>query len=743
MSLSFRQLSSMFLLIISMLYMVESLQISASEEIEDLTSIAVTLCKKTAALSKKDLFYVLSINPNFPVPNFIRSLFQNMIWAFFVTHHRLLEHLIVGSRPKNLIVFVNDLDEIPSLILDSSSNAGKKFDPAIPKSPRLKRYCIRNELYESADNNKTCDFELDISQAYLTGASLLSDPLCKHTIGLYANSVWNSDNYIIFMLPNRINGKDAYSINSSSGNRRLKFLFGFFWRFFRGFRTIICLGRFCYAYDPFRKSIQEIDATGDAYFTFVPNLRGIVLSIGFVQKEEVLVQSRDLSTSSPSVLFEVVGDLQQEYRSELIVYPRWRDIFIDHFEDAHRTDFDMLVFDGSLAPREDFSTFESSAAVGSCSYCFAAPHSGLVPQSFLPFKCFSFQTWVVIVTAVLLLFGAFYAFYRSQCALFHRLYSDQEQRVFRHTSVALYLYQYLIVGSSSRLLLGRLMTGKILFLLVSFFILIIVTLFQSKMTTLLAKQLRYPELDTLEDLANSALLIQTPDLEASESFLQDHPLYEFLRDKLSERYYYDKDMLERFYSDMLDFNNTFFTLSLDETNPFARKIKELRSSLSSVLESDVFELTVVNLNKFGGNIHAGEVSLHPGIVRELHLLRECILTYPLTLQIKRNSYLSEIVIRRIAAYIEMGLHLKIVSHTMYTHEDWFNTTFKQDDDEADSPTKFTMQNLQPAFVSLVIGWFSSSIVFAVELVIDVLKGNTASKFIRCVEKCIRPSSLWT
>ncbi|CAH0392992.1 unnamed protein product [Bemisia tabaci] len=676
-----------------------------------------------------------------------------MIRTVFSTHHGLLKYSIVGNLPKNLIIFVNDLDEIPSLIIDSASNSGATIDRisnnASQNLPRSKHYCIRNELYEKALSNteKTCDIELHISDAELDDEVVLTDVVFQHTKGLYANSVWNSNNYIIFMLPASFRGRNTSSTYMQYEGYRLKFLLKFFWRFFRGSRTIICCLQICYSYDPFMNRIEQIDATSEYYFIFSPNLDGHMFNVGYVNGEDVFTHSGDVGTGSMSVVSMVADDIQKECQCQIFMYTRYRngratEAYTDYIQDSQRTNLDMLIFDGTLAPSVDFTMFDFSTSFQSCSYCIATPHSDLVPPSFLPFKCFSPQTWAVILAVVSLFYGALYAFHRFQWTLFGRFYSDSERHAFEHTSVLLYLYSHLIVGRPPRLLLGRFITGKTLFLLVSLFVLIIVTVFQNKMTTLLATQVRYPEIESLEDLKDSDLFLQTSNTELSSDLLRDYPFYESLREKLSDGYFHYDGALHEYEKETIF--DAMINGSRPLESPFSKKMVEVRSNLRSMLDSDAFMLTVSKDYRASGWVQAGE-TVAPGVFRDLHLVEECFLTYPMTLQVQKNSFISDLFVRKILAYTEMGIVQKVLAEMAYTWNMWFYDFYGKEGDfnALNSEVKaFTMQNLQPAFVSLILGWLLSGIIFVVELTVDILKGNTTSNFILRIEKLIRPSSLW-
>ncbi|CAH0393889.1 unnamed protein product [Bemisia tabaci] len=718
---------------------------------EYLLSCALALCNKTTELSGKALFYVISVRDDFQIHELIQNLHESMIETVVITHHSTLQDSIHGSATKNIIIFLNDLDEILSFILASSS----KFDGIVDLKPRkfekLNHYCFQNDLFEFdlTAVNKTCDFSLHINQTELDGTIILGDPVVEHTKSLFSNSVWNSRNYITFFLPTLESGNKF--VASIKQNPRIKFLFEFFWRFFRGLRTVVCFGNTCFKYDPLIDLISQVDIISeDHYFTFVPDLRGKLLNIAFVSKENMFHSGGEVSYVSNAVVKNAAFEIAKKLNCEILVYGPSRDFFTDqapedYFKNAQANDFHMLIFDESISPNQDFSMFDFSAAIQSFSYCFATPRSSFVPQSFLPFICFSPQTWFLVLMTILSLYGAFCAFHRSQWMLFQRLYSETEQHAFANTPVLFYLYSFLVVGSPPRLLLGRVFTGKLLFLIVSLFVLVIITVYQSQMTTLLAKQVRYPEIDTLEDLKDSNLMIQTPDLEVSLQLLQDYPFYDDIKTKLIEGPYHFQRILYQcaieFWGTSILSNIININVSNETLDPLKKRFKDLLSNFRSIVESNAIELAVSNLHyKYRGNIKVDD-PLFLKKFSDFHLVKECMLTYPMTLQVQENSFLSNYFLEQIQSYVEKGLIPTFMQGTMdYVkgNNDMFIDDVSKRDSIADA---FRIENLQPAFVSLIIGWILSGVVFAVELMVDISNETGMSRFTRWAKKLVCPSSL--
>ncbi|CAH0762192.1 unnamed protein product [Bemisia tabaci] len=324
--------------------------------------------------------------------------------------------------------------------------------------------------------------------------------------------------------------------------RHLLIYFKFFWRFFKGLRTIICAEFSCFQYHPFMGLILHVNTKNGNILSFDQrDLRGGHLNIGILQRPEIFVYDE----SSPilwlrNIINEILDHLQDELQCEMNRALIWAEIAginaASDYESAQDQGLDMLIFPDCISPGEtDFTKFDFSGTAQSCSHCFATPRSSFVPQYLLPFKSFSLSVWSAIIATVLTLYVTLYAFYYTQWALFERFYSEEVRLDFQNTSVSFILYSYFTVGCPSRLSLGRTMTGKILFVIISVFVLIIVTLFQSELTSLLSTFLRYPDIDTLEDLSSSDLSIQTRDLNTSVELLRESEFFDALQHKFTEK----------------------------------------------------------------------------------------------------------------------------------------------------------------------------------------------------------------
>ncbi|CAH0382854.1 unnamed protein product [Bemisia tabaci] len=607
------------------------------------------------------------------------------------------------------------------------------------------------QTVEGIDMNISCDFGLQINSSEITGETELAYSVTEFMAGLTISNIWNSNNYVIFMLP-KYTQRDAYSALTDEEllKRRLLIYFKFFWRFFKGLRTIICAEFSCFQYHPFIGIILHVDTKNGNFPPFDRrDLRGGHVKIGIVQKPEIFFYDESPIFWSRNIILEIFDHLEDELECVMDTTVYWAEIHNAELESDYHTaqdyGLDMLIFPDCISPEEtDFTKFDFSGTAQSCSHCFATPRSSFVPQYLLPFKSFSLSVWLAIIATVLTLYATLYAFYYTQWALFERFYSEEVRLDFQNTSVSFILYSYFIVGCPSRLSLGRTITGKIFFIIISVFVLIIVTLFQSELTSLLSTSLRYPDIDTLEDLSNSDLSIQTRDVSTSIGLVQGSEFFDALLDKFSDSYYLYKNAWSDCVEDAKQYGKNLSSNLIDfegknkSVDSLLRRIYDLKSNVQSITESSAFELIAPTLRqKFQGNFQVKGYASENAI--DFHLVKECVLTYTMTFRFLKNAYLSDLVSDKIQAFIEAGLDKKTSRYLRVKFESDIETIFDEEDNEAEA---FTMRNLQPAFLSLVIGCILSFIIFAIEIVVDINR-TSSSKVIRLAERLIRPPSLWS
>ncbi|CAH0383772.1 unnamed protein product [Bemisia tabaci] len=380
------------------------------------------------------------------------------------------------------------------------------------------------------------------------------------TRGLYTNPLWNSNNYLIFIL--RDFGRDdckpltqhqaAISPNETSRNdfEELIICFKLIWRFFRGLRTIICSEKGCSRYDHFAESI--IWYTGqnqEVYFDFSDiNLHGKRLSLIFDDSEGLFVSDAHFHDWMSTVRIKIVENVAESMNGTFIFHCGYVNGETGH-ELGQKLNVDLHNVEiGATRDETDYSRFDVSISVESEEMCIVTPHSALLPQFLVPFKVFSFPVWIFMGVTVTLFIMMQYIFLQAQGGPFRSLYSETDASLYDSTSAVHTMYAYFVCGCPPRLLLGKLFTGKILFIIFIFSALIISNIFLGGMTTLLTNTVQYPEIDTLKDLEDSGLRIQAHNTEAAATLFAQLGLSEKLRGMLTsnlESYLklFDEDIL--------------------------------------------------------------------------------------------------------------------------------------------------------------------------------------------------------
>ncbi|CAH0392705.1 unnamed protein product [Bemisia tabaci] len=288
-----------------------------------------------------------------------------------------------------------------------------------------------------------------------------------------------------------------------------------------------------------------------------------------VSRDEELVLWTVWSILLPSIYNQLQSALN--CKVEVTNFMSLEDEMLAEDEIGQKSGVDLRLTNAALTQlTSDYSKYDFTPAVESSALCIAVPHSQLVPQCFVVFRThspeaimffrsFSLATWILILTVV----GAFvivhYVYQLSQYKVHATLYSQAEVDLYESTSALLTVYSYFMCGIPPRVLLGRLFTGKILFIISSFSAILIATILQGGMTKLLLSKVHYPEIDTLEDLEKSNIFIQVLDIATSSTFFSAH---EGLKSKLSNTLNYCQISL----AVQADYSNTYYDIYSSRTD---------------------------------------------------------------------------------------------------------------------------------------------------------------------------------
>ncbi|CAH0382851.1 unnamed protein product [Bemisia tabaci] len=498
--------------------------------------------------------------------------------------------------------------------------------------------------------------------------------------------------------------------NQTSANDydALVFCFKFFWRFFRGLKTIICHEGGCSRYDPFAEKIVQYNGEGnETYFDFsLTNMHRKRLKI-------ILKDIHDSFVSEGSNAFQTAFFIG--FFEDLAAFFNCTfeyDFFVDGIdgsEDGQKHNVDILVAPIFATPEEfDLSRFDFSVGVEMESMCLLTPHSKLMPQFLVPFKVFTFAVWgcILVIAAVFVLQQ--YVFLKTQGGLFRGMYSETEIVQYSTSSSVYMIYGYFICGSPPRLLLGKPFTGKILFSVFIFSAFIISNIFLGGMTTLLTNTVQYPEIDTLKDLEDSDLFIQVLSVEAAVTYFAQLGLSEKLRAKLSS------DAIYHIRAETENINVSLEWETGSSNREIALVSEQFEKNLGVILQNDAFLVDLPHSLRSETDIVIKRWPLWETF--EYQVVEECLKTYPSIFSSLKNSFLFSAFNKRTAQFLETG-HFK--SHFAETyHTSGTTVIYEAAPPKDDEPRPYTLNDLQLPFLCLVAGLVLSFSVFSAEMMME-------------------------
>ncbi|CAH0391047.1 unnamed protein product [Bemisia tabaci] len=268
-------------------------QIDQNQEL--LTFLAFKLCENTIHLSQQALFYVVDLGQK-SSGRLTQLLHDNLVKTVLINHHSKLNRMTANHDEKNIIFFLENIDEVFSIMFDSFKTLDEnKGDTDIYSNETLRKqnndenhlqnYCVEflTHLTSEQKTDHKCDFELRISSEELEDQSTLSDQVFEATYNFRSSNVWNCRNYLIIML-NNVTKLTNRTTNQQSGNSismveenyaedyfsdDLILYFRFFWRFLKSYKAVICHSAGCVRYDPFTDIIHSYKGSaGEPYFDF-------------------------------------------------------------------------------------------------------------------------------------------------------------------------------------------------------------------------------------------------------------------------------------------------------------------------------------------------------------------------------------------------------------------------------------------------------------------------------------------
>lgn len=742
-----------------------------------LSSLAFSVCKNLVFKSDQALLYTVELGSDPSFAHFNQRLHEVSIQTISVSQHSRLTKSVVPCHAKNILFSLRDFNELFDLIFYSISRQGpSEFNRTssfvsldlggteYSSEEILPHYCIKIDgNFPQARYGKKCDEVLEITSAELKGDPILNDSVFAATRGLYVNKIWNSKNHLIFILKNFRENHGKFKVETlqktwyfenanetianETGASDLEFCFKFFWRFFKGRKTVICLPENCYRYDPFTENLIPYGGEDDEQF-FDFSLRNmhqkqVGVYIDFFNSLQVHIASSPSWSNWKYFLLVVLDRLKTKMNCTITL----KNLMIEEegesireVETGLKFDVDLDAFVPGIGDDSviDYSKTDFSVGVDTSALCIASPHSSFMPQGLVIFKSFTAIVWVLVLITIVTFVSLQYVFQTAQCDFFNRLYSEAEIETFRGSSSILIVYAYFICGSPPSLHLGNIASGKILFVIFSFSALIISSVFLGGMTTLLSNRISYPEIDSLETLEESDLFIQIhDDLQSNLAFFNEHnrskaKLVENMKFYIMElnNVVYDDT---RLLSDFVRVNKGHLD---DEKNDSSIAEKVLQN-IFSIAETDAF-LVSVPFSAPKRSIRMRH-SIFETQYSNYHVMEECLVTYPLTIPFIRYSFLFDELNRIITGFFEAGFcKLILEGETAMKMMIFESRDVKKHDAE---PRAYDLNDLQSAFVGLILGLFVSFLVFVGELFIDHFRNSTVVKLLSHLRNFVR-KKIW-
>ncbi|CAH0392784.1 unnamed protein product [Bemisia tabaci] len=754
-----------------------NIQHATSDKWESLSSFAFSVCQSVVKKSEQTLFYTVELNSDPLFMHFVQLLHAAAIQTIVISHHSKVTSSVFTHQSKNFIFIVNDMNELFSLIFHTIAEP-EPFDLNCKKSVHaecnqtdslnhsaeiLPRHCLKiDKRFLWFEEIQNCSKIIEIKSAELEDGSILSDEVFNATQGLYVNKIWNSKNHLIFFLKNahqhntsepfplqilkdRKFERQAINKHSQDMHGRIAFCFKFFWRFFKGRKAIICHPQGCEKYDSFTENLISLQSeTDENFFDFSwDDMHGKPVKVFYDYYNTDDTLSSLLPGSSP-IWFSLHEMAVKHFGSsvncsiiEHLIDPKKIKLYNFDVEGGLKYGIDLYLFgDAIILGESDNPRVDYLMSIDTGALCFATPHSGFMPQGLVIFKSFTPIVWILTLITISTFILIQCAFQYTQCASLGCLYSEAQKDHIRGTSSILTIYAYFVCGSPPSLNLGRLLTGNILFSIFSFSTIIISTAFLGSMTTLLSKRVQYPEINSLKTLEESDLFIQLLPGEGSvaKGGACFQNMSESLRRKLEPNYeFYWFDIAAEIFlysqQNSSDQEPTNSSTSTDVGDLFAAN-ENVSNNMRSIMATDALLLTIPFTSNPRESVTIDNVFLRTA--KEYHLVRECFLTYPIIFQILRNSFFFDELNRVYARLLEGG-HAKKILYDLPT--DFMNVVNFSEMKDKNEPRVYNLNDLQSAFIGLIVGLLISFLAFIGELTIHqgYFHDNSVVKLLRRVK----------
>ncbi|CAH0395619.1 unnamed protein product [Bemisia tabaci] len=703
---------------------------SSTHALKNHINLLTKICPLVLERSKHKLIHVTTIHPEFDSTALIHNLHNALIPTLHANSVQPMGPQFIETEPKTMLFILDNFNNILNLIL-GSQNFGKVDTAAtsfrVPKNAseslvgeqeafNLPTFCIHLEVELKLifmNPTSPCDENFTISDIQLQEDSHLSESLFDQVRGLSQNNVWNSRNYLIFYVASAFQVPQILEENSHGAVDRiysLRYVFRFMWRMFKGQKTLICLREACYRYDPFFEKIQEYVKGGeDVFFDFSwhsMNDKPLTYSMVDLEPFSLDYGLKDYCAANTVVPF-LIAILHVAASRNCRLHQFSDDVHfikdpfssldtlthLEHLELGLKYGVDLHVTGIGLGNLANLRDFDVTPTTESCQLTFRLPRKGYVPQDVVPFYSFSLTVWIFITVTLLIFALVHYTLVITYINMFCR--SDAGESMLGHElfPTLMTIYRYALGIGQPRLIMVELMVGKIVFLIVVFSMMILITLFQSGMFSLLSSRVRYRDIDTFKDIEDSEFVLQSSCIEIDAQFLGDESEFGWIRQKLTDSF---KFICEKYYTlslfidddDDILLNETL--IDTDEKNLVTREV-------DAMLKSDAFltrmSTKYTELNDLVYKHHSTKKEY------EFHIARERLLSYPFMYFMPRNGFYREVLNDALFRLMETGILYLEIAET--TPVDFSKYRARENDDEA---RPFTLTDLRLAFFLLFIGW---------------------------------------
>ncbi|CAH0383345.1 unnamed protein product [Bemisia tabaci] len=635
------------------------------------------------------MIHILTYNPEFDISTLLLNLHKARIPTLQVNNAQAFKSIFADTKPKTMLFMLNDLSDILNLILGSQNFGKEAFTTITPNSSvtcplnskgkqqpfSLPNFCINHGVEPFGILPR---FRIEFPR---DGGFDQLDAVRVQIHVAHIQRAENSDLFGTRMLPLRSIFRRDPKIRVGKSRAILRFFVAF-------------------------------DERQDFH---LHDRRKPLVRMRFRVEDDC---------TRNNVIYHAIGWLVSSRNGTLNSLPPQLEGFINAISpsDPGRLEYGLkygvdMHFTGSGAGLANRQGLDASPPLASCQLVFRLPRKGYVPQYVTPFYCFSPSLWIFVFLTFLLFTLVHYALVRARGRLFEPS-NDEEAKDHELFPTLMTIYKYILGISQPRLVLIEMMTGKIVFLVIVFSMLILITLFQSMMFSLLSSRVRYEDIDTLEGIEESDMVVQSSDIEMDVRFFGDEPGFDWIKRRLTDGYNFKcplENMLELGPIDFDPFNPGGKLADINETSDFdltpvdTNETRLARREVGTMLKSDAFLYRMTT--KYADLKDFVYLDLETRTPYEFHIARERVMSYPLVYFTLRNSFYSDAVNDLLSRLLEGGgFSADVIGQYIVLDHKRFE---ERENDGA--PRPFTLTDLMLAFDALVAGWVLSGFFFVSEL----------------------------